>query len=763
MCAEWRRISPHQTRFFVNKPLHFLHPDTDCPEHPIADTTTKILGALLAAVLTACGGGGSSPPPPPPVVVQPANPAAPLDLSKKSATTLATMAGTAPNAAEALLMVGRFAIWSSTSFADSAAPVTIPSERGSVTLTLTDRDANGRASAGDSINVSMNQYGAGPLGAMTSGSVVIDVAAGVQPSAQRLKALVRMNSLTYHPSGDTVPYSWQPKILRGSFELDWTATETSNAMRVASSAADDVQEERGSGSAAKRSAWRSFDVTRTLSYTDALIRIGVTLRLDSEAHGGSLQVNTLVPLTSRLNMTPHLGRLEIVGANAQKLYLSPLLATPPNRMPDSDLFQVDAAAVVGGNDAVRAFPWSSVLRQHLWKDELYPIEGALGVLTAEPYDPDLHQLLPFPARSNLGLNERFPLQFSVDMSTAQQVDFRFECAQMVDGQAREIVAAKLERNGARWTVQPVRPLMHNGNCYVMAATDGVTFQRSLIIADANGKRLVELYSLPGFRTVDYLHPAIEANGRVLFDAAAKVRLSGLGSSALEHPVVSYQWTQVENYANTTPLTISTPNGAETDISWGAAPPRDVEPAKLRLTIKDSAGNTRQTDYVVLAANLAGATSVLYVRQAPGFWSNAGSNWSLVFTNVGGTFSIKPPGQNGNALLASFNQALHSAGPENGALNFWDLTLQAGDKTPLKVGLYDNTVGPYPYPAAGRHQLALAFANDCNPQGRFTVLEVAYDASGNYARLAVDFEHRCVGYTVPMFGSLRINSTIPLRL
>jgi len=46
-------------------------------------------------------------------------------------------------------------------------------------------------------------------------------------------------------------------------------------------------------------------------------------------------------------------------------------------------------------------------------------------------------------------------------------------------------------------------------------------------------------------------------------------------------------------------------------------------------------------------------------------------------------------------------------------------------------------------------------------GRFDILDIGYDASGNVQRLAARFEQHCEGAVPALFGEVRINSTVPL--
>jgi hypothetical protein len=722
----------------------------------------KLVLFVLAGFLGGCGGGGggTSGPGPTPTPTPPAQQAAafdiPLDMSQKTATSLLAIAGTVPNAAETIVTLGRFAPTLTRFFLDRAAAVDIAGERGGgMKLQLTDRDADGRVSAGDTVTATFVTHRPGGLNQIVSGTIYVDVAGDVQPSGNRLKALVRTDNLYFLGSGNA-RYSDDPKFLKGSFNVDWQASDVLKTTRVWSSAANDLQEVRGTNAFGKRARWRDFDVTRTVSYNDGLVSIGITLRIDSEEFNGSIVANTSVPLLAHLGVLPHSGALEVTGARNQKLVLTPFIAKATEPSWDSDVFLLDASGAIAGNDTMRSEKWRVFVLHHLWQYDLAPFDESVAVISAQPYNRDYVFTLPQSPQASMGVDEPFVIQFDRDVSAAANVNVRIEC-----GPDRLVSEAVLTRSRARWTVQATRPLPYNLSCGVTSTGDGVNFSVNRRVTDGNGKRMFELPSA-GRMTVDNLRPSIQASERVLFDPSSRIRLSGRGSVSEQHPIVSYRWTQVAGSMPATALTFTTPTAAETDVTWGPDVPKEVEPVTVRLTLTDSAGAERSTDLVLLAANLTGASRVLYLKDAPGYPDISGTRWPLLFTDLGGDFKVFNNGESSDGYLAMFDNALHDSGHVNGRWTHWNLTMKAINDAPLAVGTYADTVAPYPYPPAGFPLLALQLDwSDCSPRGSFKVLEIERDAAGKMLRLAVDFETRCLGQFVPMIGSLRINSTIAL--
>src|SRR5437667_5671258 len=92
--------------------------------------------------------------------------------------------------------------------------------------------------------------------------------------------------------------------------------------------------------------------------------------------------------------------------------------------------------------------------------------------------------------------------------------------------------------------------------------------------------------------------------------------------------------------------------------------------------------------------------------------------------------------------------------------FWELDLTAPGMRRLTAGRYE---GAMRFPSSTAPGLDF-YGNSraCSVQtGRFDILDIGYDASGNVQRLAARFEQHCEGAVPALFGEVRINSTVPL--
>ena len=90
---------------------------------------------------------------------------------------------------------------------------------------------------------------------------------------------------------------------------------------------------------------------------------------------------------------------------------------------------------------------------------------------------------------------------------------------------------------------------------------------------------------------------------------------------------------------------------------------------------------------------------------------------------------------------------------------WNLRFAAPDDGLLLPGAYEGAMG-WPVPPPGRPGLRV-WGGGCNtPTGRFVVLEAVYSGRA-VERLAVDYEQHCDGARPALFGSVRLNSAVPL--
>jgi Calx-beta domain len=93
--------------------------------------------------------------------------------------------------------------------------------------------------------------------------------------------------------------------------------------------------------------------------------------------------------------------------------------------------------------------------------------------------------------------------------------------------------------------------------------------------------------------------------------------------------------------------------------------------------------------------------------------------------------------------------------------FWDLYFIPPSGSPLAPGAYEGATR-WPFQSPTTPGLAIGGENrGCNTlTGRFTVLEAEYGPKGQVLRLAVDYEQYCGGVAPVLYGSVRINSSMP---
>lgn len=145
------------------------------------------------------------------------------------------------------------------------------------------------------------------------------------------------------------------------------------------------------------------------------------------------------------------------------------------------------------------------------------------------------------------------------------------------------------------------------------------------------------------------------------------------------------------------------------------------------------------------AVVQGQTTALYVKSQPGDFVASGAEY--LYTPADGvTASVNRFTFGGGIWVHFFRSAPHVS---------WSVNLNGGGQ-PLQQR-------SYPYAVSnGRTfpELSIGGAGrGCQGFGRFEVLEVVYDTSGNIQRLAVDAEQHCAGANAALFMALRYNSTI----
>jgi hypothetical protein len=153
----------------------------------------------------------------------------------------------------------------------------------------------------------------------------------------------------------------------------------------------------------------------------------------------------------------------------------------------------------------------------------------------------------------------------------------------------------------------------------------------------------------------------------------------------------------------------------------------------------------------LFVSAASAQTQLTFNSQPGDFVGQGQQWT--YTTASGTIT---PSRVSNGVRIAFTG--FSSGP------FWDLYFVAPQAGVLVPGIYESAQR-YPFQSPTQPGLDVSGASrGCNTlSGRFVVLEAVYGAGGAVQSFAAEYEQHCEGGVPALFGSVRINSSVPAGL
>jgi hypothetical protein len=142
---------------------------------------------------------------------------------------------------------------------------------------------------------------------------------------------------------------------------------------------------------------------------------------------------------------------------------------------------------------------------------------------------------------------------------------------------------------------------------------------------------------------------------------------------------------------------------------------------------------------------ASAATYLYFNSEPGDYIGGGQEQT--WTEDDGIFSISRNFDEG--VSVDFN-----------GTDWWYLDFAGPGDVELSVGPYENAER-FPFQSPTLPGLSVSGnGRGCNTlTGRFDILEVEYDPSGNVVSFAADFEQHCEGDDPALFGSIHYNSSI----
>ncbi|NEV63155.1 DUF4082 domain-containing protein [Thiorhodococcus minor] len=148
----------------------------------------------------------------------------------------------------------------------------------------------------------------------------------------------------------------------------------------------------------------------------------------------------------------------------------------------------------------------------------------------------------------------------------------------------------------------------------------------------------------------------------------------------------------------------------------------------------------------LGAQASLGTSLYFFSESGDY---IGQGVESTWTQADGTFNVSRNYDDG--ITVSFNGD-----------DWWTLNFAAPGEVTITPGVYQDAAR-FPFQNGDQPGLSVSGSGrGCNTlTGQFQVLEVSYEADGSVAQLAADFEQHCEGDPAGLFGSIRVNSDLPV--
>ncbi len=241
-------------------------------------------------------------------------------------------------------------------------------------------------------------------------------------------------------------------------------------------------------------------------------------------------------------------------------------------------------------------------------------------------------------------------------------------------------------------------------------------------------------------------PTADAGGYQIVTQGATVTVDGSLSEPGNGSVTAYTWTQLSgptvSFANAS--AVSTTFTAPTVSRAGGA---DVV---LQLEVDNSLSLSSTSSVTIHVANPADPVTILKMVSKTGDYIGQGQ-----------TINLNAAQARFTATQANGGQSV-SVGVNAGILNNWDAAFTAPQGQQLQPGTYDGA-GAFNYAQPSTPGIDISGdSRACTVTGRFTILDLQKDGSGNITSFAADFEQICDSVAnAPLYGQIRYNSTVPL--
>ena len=691
-------------------------------------------GLACALLMAGCGGGGGGDTPP----------LAQVKLDQTNAVDAATLTVAL---ADVALATGQAAVDAarSSAAAPQASSTKTCSNGGTVELTWQDANGDARFGPGDMLTVGYRDCSVAVLSALLNGTTTLQM---VAPAAGSPADALAMTLSFGAGLRMTDPAAGAQFDMLGSMSVAWSQDGLRRTLSIRSTPLDDLRAsvpvQVNGATQLMVESLKSLDLAWQLDREAARTVTRLDYRHESDALGGWLRLVTPAPMMAYFDTYPEQGVFEVRGAQESTARWQ------ANYVVDSS--QADFALDADGDgmpELSGGLAWNQFTSGLTWWAQEFGGSPTFLAGNARSFSATDFRLLTSPGFDGIvGARETLNFQFSRPLAAGSMPAYRFERSYADRGKwlwGDSAVPADVTVHGALVTVTPRQALQH-GVPYTLVPVDVGTGQStsSISLQDALGNVVVDGghyvrvdESLCAVITTPQAAPMIGGSATLLVDGSGSVSTNG--------PVVLYEWTQLDGPA----LVFGSAGSAQTTIAAGS--PGGNGLASVRLAIHDGSGEVEYARLVVQVLADPSQSRLLYFRSEAGDYIGAGQ--TALYSDATGVFS------DNSSTSDYINLGYTDAGDVG---DWWSLSLASSNGAALQVGVYENAVRAPFHDTANGLELA-GSGRGCNTlTGRFEVLDIAYGGDGKVTRLAADFEQHCEGMTPALFGSIRVNSALPVR-
>jgi hypothetical protein len=606
---------------------------------------------------------------------------------------------------------------------------------GTATYTFTDSDASGTLSPGDSVTIVLDDCESSSLGDYVTSSLSLVLGAAPQPANY---------DFGFTAAADLKGFQLLGLQLTGSLQVTYAASDTSRLVQAAVAAPGLLMHATGEGFfVADDVTMKTVNASKSIDYVTAQYSVDLAAQFSSVRLNGTFAFSTPETLTGPVNIYPIAGTQEFHGGPATLRFVAQKIAANQDILASLDadgsgkFVTFDPPQFVWEGQFT-GFPWweprggSTHFQYGLQQSPTYQtsqfnVFGA-GLLFAEPDLDPVNQIVG----KNLDVNA--PLKFFFGAPVDATRSALIYVPRTPGSLGLVSIPAHLNVNGAMVTVTPQTQLEH-GFGYELQTVDKIY--------------PLAATALPGGVTRD-----LTTDNNLQADAAASPGVASPGQTVLLNStrsfstnsnIVAYSWQQKSGPAvslagvGTATASFSVPAGAV-----------DGDSLVFGLTVTDATGETDST--TVTAKVLTDLTQpFLFYRQAQGTLGGFAVEDATLSTSVGGpalTELAITPGSPSN--FQYFPQPYNAAFGARLSLPFGSLLVPGSYSGPSlgTDGAVEISVDGAPFVCQ-------------SPAWQITVIESVAASDGSASKFAADFSEQCPGGLPPLFGSVRVNSSVPL--